>query len=689
MATENIQIKFTVDKTQLDGAVASSKTLEAELKKAGVSAQYMDSALEGVDEALKEAGVDAKTFNKALEQSAQSTKTLRTQLAEAKNEAVRMSQQFGAFSKEAQNAAKKAALIKDEIGDLNDTLDALNPDAKLNAFVKLGQGIQGGFQAATGALQLFGVENERITKLAQQFQGVLNLTQGINSVLQLKDVYGQLRLVLGVTTTAQRGLNAAMLSNPFTAVAVALGAVITAMFLFSENTDDAAKSQEDLADATKETNEELEKQFRNLVALDNLNRRGSQSAEQVVLRIKNGTDLLAFSTKELNNALSNIKDQYNELTPENIVLFDPNGVKTQQDLTNEYNRQKRELEGLIKLLEKEVSLRGNKGASDQIDKTTKAIQKLGLENVRTNLEFNNISDEGILKLNKALELLEASFFEVRLEAAKVNEELEKTAPISVEIAQTSADLDKELFARLDKEEQDRRDRRLREAAFALSVAQETASVISAFSQAQYTEELQALEESKRQGAISEERYQEKLRKIKRKAAEEDKKYQIFQATMGAAQAIINALNVTPSSAIPFAVALASITGAANLAKIAATPIPKFKTGTLNVGGGNVDADGGMHAIIHRGEAVIPADRNRDYHPTISALFKRQIKPSDINSFVEMKLKGRMNNTVNAKINARELAGVMPKNDNVNIRNSALLARQIGKEIARNNDPRMR
>ena len=55
-----------------------------------------------------------------------------------------MSQQFGVFSKEAQTAAQKAAEIKDEIDDLNDTLDALNPEAKLNAFVKLGQGIQGG-----------------------------------------------------------------------------------------------------------------------------------------------------------------------------------------------------------------------------------------------------------------------------------------------------------------------------------------------------------------------------------------------------------------------------------------------------------------------------------------------------------------------------------------------------------------
>lgn len=687
MATENVQIKFTVDKSQLDGAVTSSKVLEAELKKAGVAAEFMDVALEEVDKTLKDAGVDATKFAKALDSSATSTKSLRTQLAEAKNEAVRMSQQFGAFSKEAQTAAKRAALIKDEINDLNDTLDALNPEAKLNAFVKLGQGIQGGFQAATGALQLFGVENERITKLAQQFQGVLNLTQGINSVLQLKDVYGQLRLVLGVTTTAQKGLNVAMLSNPFTLVAVAVATLVAGLVVFSDETDEATKAQEGLGEATKETNEELEKQFRNLTALDNLNRRGSQTAESVVLRIKNGTDLIAFSTNELKNALTNLKEQYDDLTPENIVLFDPNGTKTQADLTNEYIRQKTELEKLIKTIEGYLEVKGKNKKQDE--ESIKTLQKLGIESVKTNEEILKLSTEGFRRLLDVFDILEAQPLEIKKNIEKLKEELKNLSVVAVEVTKTATDLDNEWRAKLDKEDAERRARQRANAQFALSVAQESLSVYTAFQQAQYTEELQALEESKRQGAITEERYQEKLRKIKRKAAEDDKKAQIFAATMGAAQAIINALGTTPPSAVPFAVALASITGAANLAKIAATPIPKFKTGTLNVGGGNVDADGGMHAIIHRGEAVIPADRNKDYHPTIAALFNRQIKPSDINSFVEMKLKGRMNNTVNAKINANELKRALPNNENVRITNSQTLARQIGREIARNQDPRMR
>jgi len=236
MATENILIKFTADTSgitkSIDELQKMGKVTEDDAKKLA----QLEGIAEGVADALKEAGVDAKTLNKAITDSANSGKTLRGQLSAARDEAVKVSQQFGAFSKEAREAAKRAAMIKDEIRDMDKVLDALNPEAKLNAFVNLGQGIQGAFQVATGSLQLFGVENERITKLAQQFQGVLNLTQGINSVLQLKDVYTQLRLVLGVTTAAQRGLNVAMLSNPFGAVAVAIAALVAAMIILEDKT---------------------------------------------------------------------------------------------------------------------------------------------------------------------------------------------------------------------------------------------------------------------------------------------------------------------------------------------------------------------------------------------------------------------------------------------------------------------
>lgn len=695
---ENIQVKFTVDKTQLDGAIASSKTLEAELKKAGVSAQNMDAALEGVNDALNEAGVDAKTFAKALDQSAQSTKSLRTQLAEAKNEAVRMSQQFGAFSKEAQNAAKKAALIKDEIGDLNDTLDALNPDAKLNAFVKLGQGIQGGFQAATGALQLFGVENERITKLAQQFQGVLNLTQGINSVLQLKDVYGQLRLVLGLTTTAQTGLNTTIAAGAAAAApyVIAIGAVLAATYVLTESFDDEAEAMQKV----REEREKLTaatlaaaKSYLDFIGVNEglyqlMKEQGATELEILDARIKNlNVDLelvkaarakaneAAFTTENL-ELQRELDKQINDLITQREILLQ----KVRNEIQRIYLQSLKDAQAQREIEQAATNSLKNQFEAEFNARLSAADKALALSKLVNEIESENVSERIRNDLNSELVALERKR-EAYIEFGKDIEE------IDAQIALNRKKYRDEEQKEIEDQEKETLENRIKSAQLAVLAASEVVEGIYGVTAGLRERELQDLEESRRKGLITEERYEAEVRKIKEKGARDQKKAALFAAILGGAQAIINALGTTPQAAIPAALALASITTAANIAKIVATPIPKFKTGTLNVGGGNVDSDGGMHAIIHRGEAVIPADRNRDYHPTISALFKRQIKPSDINSFVEMKLKGKSFAPQYNPIDIDKLGKVITRDKNVNIGNARVVGNIIADRLATKLDSR--
>ena len=694
MATENILIKFTSDTSGLKDSVAELQKIGKLSDEDAKKFQMMEGFAEGVADALKEAGIDAKTLNKEVTSAANSGKSLKAQFSDAKNEAVKLSREFGATSVQARNAAKSAALLKDEIDDMNGVLKALNPEAKLNAFVNLGQGVQGAFQVATGALQVFGVENERITKLAQQFQGVLNLTQGINSVLQLKDVYTQLRLVLGVTTVAQRGLNTAMLANPAVIIIATVIALGAAFLAFSDDTDEADKSQKKLKKSAEETNEELERQFKNLTSLDDLNRRGTQSAENVVLRIKSGTDLLAFSTNELNNALSNLKEQYDELTPENIVLFDPNGVKTQQDLTNEYNIQKNELARLISTIEKYIdkkkivkvadrekvadlklinlaernAFEQSKDALGLTEKQIEAVRKLGIEGLKASEEFLGLTDSQIEGLDAIKAYAEGNFVALREYLNKVKKEIKdgvKESGKEFKNATKDYAAENEKIVELSK-----------------GIAIESAAFISDLSKISTQNQIDDLEEQKDRGIITEEQYQERLKKIKTEAAKRDKELAIFSATILLAQALINALTFQPANAIPAALILASVTAGINLARIIATPIPRFKEGTLNVGGGSLDSDGGMQAIIHRGEAIIPADRNREYHPTIKALYNRQVKASDINAFVQNKLSGKMNHNVNAKINTKELARAMDKGNTVKIENASAVGRVIANELSK-------
>ena len=713
MATENILIKFTADTSgitkSIDELQKMGKVTEDDAKKL----QMLEGIAEGVADALKEAGVDAKNLNKQVTESVNSGKSLRTQFSEAKNEAVKLSKEFGAFSKEAREAAKRAALIKDEIADLNANLDALNPEAKLNAFVNLGQGIQGAFQVATGALQVFGVENERITKLAQQFQGVLNLTQGINSVLQLKDVYTQLRLVLGVTTTAQEGLKAATIATAVAeegaAVAtntlnaslkalivttapylVALGAILFAV-------DKIFDAYEEEAEASKKSREQDELKRIGLIALANsyialadaTNRsleiakeQGATDLELLELQVKKNSGQLEFlrlaqqsAQQAANNAEQEalIQKKINDNLEENILL--------RLKIGNEIDRialralqaaqTQREIEaGAIKSLQSQFD------AEYQI-RLTEADRVLSLEKLNNELISKSTQDR--IKNDLASEI---AANQRKLESAK--EFNKDTEALLLQIAV----LKKRLKDQEKNEERNASDDQesAREQLFNDTIRLN--ENLLRFTQAINQRELQGLEEKKKQGLITEEQYQKEVSKIQSRAAAAEKQAAIFSALIGIANGIINALN-SKTVPVPVAVGLASAIGALQLATIIATPLPRYKKGTLSLGRGNVDSDGGMHIIAHEGEAIIPKDRNREYHPTIRAVYNRQIKASDINAFVQSKLSGKMNHKVDAKINTKELARALSGSDSVTLKNGGLLAKQIGREIAGHYNPRRR
>ena len=67
-------------------------------------------------------------------QATQSVGSLKQQLRDAQKEVTELSAKFGATSQQAVEAAKKAAELKDAIGDAKSLTDAFNPDAKFRAF---------------------------------------------------------------------------------------------------------------------------------------------------------------------------------------------------------------------------------------------------------------------------------------------------------------------------------------------------------------------------------------------------------------------------------------------------------------------------------------------------------------------------------------------------------------------------
>jgi len=145
--------------------------------------------------------------------------SLKTQLREATAEVQALSEKFGATSKEAIAAAKRAAELKDAIGDAKSLVDAFNPDAKFKALTASLSGVAGGFAAAQGAIALFGVESKEVEKALLQVQSAMALSQGLQAVGESIDSFKQLGSVIANSTIF---LKANEMANKATAFAMRL-----------------------------------------------------------------------------------------------------------------------------------------------------------------------------------------------------------------------------------------------------------------------------------------------------------------------------------------------------------------------------------------------------------------------------------------------------------------------------------
>jgi len=130
--------------------------------------------------------------------------SLRSQLKQAQAEVATLSEKFGVTSVEAANAAKKAAELKDRIGDAKSLTDAFNPDAKFKALSSSLAGVAGGFAAVQGGMALFGAESEDVQKTLLKVQSAMALSQGLQSIGESIDSFKQLGAVINNTTTYQK-----------------------------------------------------------------------------------------------------------------------------------------------------------------------------------------------------------------------------------------------------------------------------------------------------------------------------------------------------------------------------------------------------------------------------------------------------------------------------------------------------
>jgi hypothetical protein len=210
-----------------------------------------------------------ENFTQNFKKSEEAAKSLRTQLREAQAEVATLSEKFGATSREAVEAAKKAAELKDRIGDAKSLTDAFNPDAKFKALTGALTGVAGGFSVVTGLMGTLGTESKEVEGAILKVQSAMAIASGaqavgesIDSFKQLGAVVKSFSLVQKITTAAQWLWNAAMAANPIGAIVAVVVALIAAGYalvkMFMSSSDASKKAEA----ANKALNKELENQVK-------------------------------------------------------------------------------------------------------------------------------------------------------------------------------------------------------------------------------------------------------------------------------------------------------------------------------------------------------------------------------------------------------------------------------------------
>lgn len=224
---------------------------------------------------------------KSLSQLKKEFKELQTQLSNTKvgtEEYSKTLQQLGA--------------VKDDIGDLRDTINALNPEGKIGAFSNIAQKLAGGFQAASGAAALFGKSGEDVQKVLLKVQAATAFAEGLKSLTGLTDgfkILGQVikanpilliasvLISIGVAAYALKD-KIAFLGKAFEAAGKAISFVVQLGKDFLDQTGLTSFAMDDLADK-----------------MDKYSKAAMQGAELRQKAYKREIDLLKAQGKETYN----------------------------------------------------------------------------------------------------------------------------------------------------------------------------------------------------------------------------------------------------------------------------------------------------------------------------------------------------------------------------------------------------
>lgn len=457
-------------------------------------------------------------------------------------------------TQEYDQALRRLGSVKDEMGDLRDTISALNPEGKVAAFSNAAGKIAGGFQAAAGAAALFGVQNEELEKTLLRVQAATAFAQGITSIAGLSDAFAVLGTVIKTqVVTAFSTLTGAIAATGIGALIVAIGVLIYKTKEYNEAIEDEYGKQKKLNEELKKTTDEYLKQAAASEDLRNRRKGGlnelerelklleasGASAEKVFQKKKEVIDAEIYNLKVRRatvegdaEAQAKITDEIIKKETEKLVIQAQFEKMLQDESKKSVEEQKRASEARIKNMQEYLT---NRSALEEEFAINSAIADQKLREQET--------AEAIEQIKQRAEA-EAYYKSI---TDQIDEE-------SRQMRRNKAKSDNAEFIALEKQKADAKQQ----------IETQSFAAAKGLSDAFF-----AIQLNNAKGNAEQEL------KIRKKQFEVDKAFSIARAVIDGVRAVQAALTIPP----PFGPILAGVNGllaAANVAKIAST---KFDGGS--------------------------------------------------------------------------------------------------------------
>ena len=311
-------------------------------------------------------------------------KSMKSEIKELTVAAQQAVMQFGEFSPEAVRAEQALAGARDRMDDFNDRVKAVNPDkfAKLNTVV---MGVANGFQAAQGAMALFGNESKDFEKTMIKLQGAMALTQGLEGLGKVQQQFTAIFTdIASGAKKAFAAIRAGIGSTGIGLIVVALGSIVaywdeikTAIMGVSEETKKAKVEQDKYNQSIRDLNRERE-----LLLYGELASKKSELAEIEAKQNQIGEDYIKIQQRlkiiAQSRALAGVEHGKAEEAQLRLTL-QANTLKSEQLVNDEIRtrqaiRRIEENDAAKKLADAEKAKQQRKTAQAEEDARLKAIQ---------------------------------------------------------------------------------------------------------------------------------------------------------------------------------------------------------------------------------------------------------------------------------------------------------------------------